>query len=61
MATGLEAGQRLSGHGPALRVHVTTTKRLRELSLSIVHAGHDQGFGRNRLRDRRGAYVAQRA
>jgi hypothetical protein len=36
-------------------------KRLRELPVEIVHAGHDPSFGRARLVELVDAYLAKRA
>jgi hypothetical protein len=36
-------------------------KRLRQLPVSVVHAGHDPSFGRARLRELCDAYLAKRA
>ena len=36
-------------------------KRLRELPVTVVHAGHDPSFGRDRLVELCDAYLAKRA
>lgn len=41
--------------------YVRTMKRLRELPVSVVHAGHDPSFGRARLVELCDVYLAQRA
>jgi glyoxylase-like metal-dependent hydrolase (beta-lactamase superfamily II) len=41
--------------------YVETMKRLRELPVSVVHAGHEPSFGRERLRELADAYLSQRA
>lgn len=41
--------------------YVVTMKQLRELPVSVVHAGHDPGFGRTRLQALCDAYLARRA
>lgn len=41
--------------------YVATMKRLRELPVTVVHAGHDPSFGRSRLVDLCDAYLAKRA
>ena len=41
--------------------YVRTMKRLRDLPVSVVHAGHDPSFGRDRLRELCEAYLARRA
>ncbi len=40
--------------------YVATMKRLRELPVSVVHAGHEPSFGRERLRELADAYLRQR-
>jgi glyoxylase-like metal-dependent hydrolase (beta-lactamase superfamily II) len=40
--------------------YVRTMKRLRELPVRVVHAGHDPSFGRERLYELADAYLAQR-
>jgi glyoxylase-like metal-dependent hydrolase (beta-lactamase superfamily II) len=47
--------------GSDIPVYVATMKRLRELPVSVVHAGHDPSFGRARLRALCEAYLAKRA
>ena len=46
--------------GADIEVYVRTMKRLRELHVSIVHAGHDPSFGRDRLVELADAYLARR-
>lgn len=41
--------------------YVSTMKRLRELPVRVVHAGHDPSFGRERLRELCDAYLARRS
>ncbi len=41
--------------------YVQTMKRLRELPVTVVHAGHEPSFGRVRLRELADAYLAKRA
>jgi glyoxylase-like metal-dependent hydrolase (beta-lactamase superfamily II) len=41
--------------------YVRTMKRLRELPVRVVHAGHDPSFGRERLVELCDAYLAKRA
>lgn len=41
--------------------YVRTMKRLRELPVRVVHAGHDPSFGRERLVELVDAYLEQRA
>ncbi len=41
--------------------YVATMKRLRELPVSVVHAGHEPSFGSERLRELADAYLRQRA
>jgi hypothetical protein len=36
-------------------------QRLRELPVTVVHAGHDPSFGRDRLVELCDAYLAKRA
>jgi glyoxylase-like metal-dependent hydrolase (beta-lactamase superfamily II) len=40
--------------------YVRTMKRLLELPVRVVHAGHDPSFGGERLRELAGAYLARR-
>jgi glyoxylase-like metal-dependent hydrolase (beta-lactamase superfamily II) len=47
--------------GSDIPVYVATMKRLRDLPVSVVHAGHDPSFGRERLRALCDAYLAKRA
>jgi glyoxylase-like metal-dependent hydrolase (beta-lactamase superfamily II) len=47
--------------GADVPVYVATIKRLRDLPVSVVHAGHDPSFGRERLRELCDAYLAKRA
>jgi glyoxylase-like metal-dependent hydrolase (beta-lactamase superfamily II) len=47
--------------GADIPVYVRTMKRLRELPVEIVHAGHDPSFGRARLIELCDAYLAKRA
>ena len=47
--------------GADIPAYVRTMKRLRELPVEIVHAGHDPSFGRDRLRNLCEAYLAKRA
>jgi glyoxylase-like metal-dependent hydrolase (beta-lactamase superfamily II) len=47
--------------GSDVGVYVATMKRLRELPVDVVHAGHDPSFGRARLRELCDAYLAKRA
>ena len=47
--------------GSDIAVYVATMKRLRELPVTVVHAGHDPSFGRARLRELCDAYLAERA
>lgn len=47
--------------GADIPVYVNTMKRLRELPVEIVHAGHDPSFGRARLIELVDAYLAKRA
>jgi glyoxylase-like metal-dependent hydrolase (beta-lactamase superfamily II) len=46
--------------GSDIPVYVATMKRLRDLPVSVVHAGHDPSFGRERLRELCDAYLAKR-
>ncbi len=41
--------------------YVATMRRLRELLVSVVHAGHEPSFGRERLRELADAYLSRRA
>lgn len=47
--------------GADIPTYVRTMKRLRELPVEIVHAGHDPSFGRARLIELCDAYLARRA
>lgn len=47
--------------GSDISAYVATMKRLRDLPVAVVHAGHDPSFGRERLRDLCDAYLARRA
>ena len=47
--------------GSDIPIYVATMKRLRDLPVTVVHAGHDPSFGRDRLRDLCEAYLAKRA
>ena len=47
--------------GAEIDVYVRTMKRLRELPVRVVHAGHDPSFGRARLVELADAYLALRA
>ena len=47
--------------GSDIATYVSTMKRLRQLPVTIVHAGHDPSFGRARLRELCDAYLAKRA
>jgi glyoxylase-like metal-dependent hydrolase (beta-lactamase superfamily II) len=47
--------------GSDIPVYVATMKRLRDLPVTVVHAGHDPSFGRDRLRALCDAYLAKRA
>jgi glyoxylase-like metal-dependent hydrolase (beta-lactamase superfamily II) len=47
--------------GSDISAYVATMKRLRELPVDVVHAGHDPSFGRARLRELCDAYLAMRA
>jgi glyoxylase-like metal-dependent hydrolase (beta-lactamase superfamily II) len=44
-----------------IAVYVSTMKRLRQLPVRVVHAGHDPSFGRERLQELCDAYLARRA
>jgi glyoxylase-like metal-dependent hydrolase (beta-lactamase superfamily II) len=46
--------------GADIPTYVRTMKRLRELPVQIVHAGHDPSFGRARLVELCNAYLAKR-
>ena len=47
--------------GSDIGAYVATMKRLRDLPVDVVHAGHDPSFGRERLRELCDAYLAKRA
>ncbi|HEV8389536.1 MAG TPA: MBL fold metallo-hydrolase [Dongiaceae bacterium] len=47
--------------GSDIPIYVATMKRLRQLPVSVVHAGHDPSFGRARLQELCDAYLAKRA
>jgi len=47
--------------GSDIPTYVATMKRLRQLPVSVVHAGHDPSFNRARLRELCDAYLAKRA
>lgn len=47
--------------GSDVPTYVATMKRLRDLPVTVVHAGHDPSFDRGRLRDLCDAYLARRA
>jgi glyoxylase-like metal-dependent hydrolase (beta-lactamase superfamily II) len=47
--------------GADIADYVRTMKRLRELPVQVVHAGHDPSFGRERLVELVDAYLARRA
>lgn len=46
--------------GADIPTYVKTMKRLRELPVRVVHAGHDPSFGRERLVELCDAYLAKR-
>ena len=46
--------------GADIPAYVRTMKRLRELPVQVVHAGHDGSFGRERLVELVDAYLAKR-
>lgn len=41
--------------------YVRTTRRLRDLPVDVVHAGHDPSFGRDRLLQLVDDYLARRS
>jgi hypothetical protein len=41
--------------------YIVTMRRLRELPVSVVHAGHESSFGRRRLIELCDDYLARRA
>jgi glyoxylase-like metal-dependent hydrolase (beta-lactamase superfamily II) len=47
--------------GSDIPAYVSTMERLRDLPVTVVHAGHDPSFGRDRLRELCDAYLAKRA
>ena len=47
--------------GSDIEAYVATMKRLRQLPVSVVHAGHEPSFGRARLRELCDAYLVKRA
>jgi glyoxylase-like metal-dependent hydrolase (beta-lactamase superfamily II) len=47
--------------GSDVAAYVQTMRRLRELPVSVVHAGHDPSFGGRRLREIAERYLAWRA
>jgi glyoxylase-like metal-dependent hydrolase (beta-lactamase superfamily II) len=47
--------------GAHIPTYIRTMQRLRELPVSIVHAGHDPSFGRERLVELANAYLAKRS
>ncbi|HJT13802.1 MAG TPA: MBL fold metallo-hydrolase [Dongiaceae bacterium] len=47
--------------GSDIPTYVATMKRLRDLPVSVVHAGHDPSFGRARLHALCDGYLAKRA
>lgn len=47
--------------GAHIPTYIRTMKRLRDLPVRIVHAGHDPSFGRDRLVELVDAYLAKRA
>ncbi len=47
--------------GSDIEQYVATMKRLRDLPVNVVHAGHDPSFGRARLRELAEGYLALRA
>ena len=47
--------------GSHIPTYIRTMKRLRELPVQIVHAGHDPSFGRQRLVELVDAYLGKRA
>lgn len=49
------------GAGADIPAYVRTMQRLRSLPVSVVHAGHDPSFGRDRLMQLVDAYLAKRS
>lgn len=47
--------------GSDIPAYLRTMERLRDLPVSVVHAGHDPSFGRQRLIDIADAYLSSRA
>jgi len=47
--------------GSDIPTYVNTMKRLLELPITVVHAGHDPSFGRERLRELARAYIDARS
>lgn len=47
--------------GSDIDAYVATMKRLRDLPVDVVHAGHDPSFGREKLRELCDAYLEKRA
>lgn len=47
--------------GSDIPAYIATMRRLRELPVTVVHAGHDPSFGRTRLRELCDAYLEKRA
>ena len=45
--------------GSSVERYIETMERLRDLPVSIVHAGHDPSFGRDRLKQLAGDYLAR--
>ncbi|NIJ40971.1 glyoxylase-like metal-dependent hydrolase (beta-lactamase superfamily II) [Parvibaculum indicum] len=46
--------------GADIGLYLRTMKRLRELPVNVVHAGHDPSFGRERMVELADAYLARR-
>jgi glyoxylase-like metal-dependent hydrolase (beta-lactamase superfamily II) len=46
--------------GSDLEAYVKTMELLQDLPVEVVHAGHDPSFGRDRLRELTGEYLAKR-
>jgi glyoxylase-like metal-dependent hydrolase (beta-lactamase superfamily II) len=46
--------------GSDIAAYIRTMKRLRDLPVSVVHAGHDPSFDRDRLRELADAYLSRR-
>lgn len=47
--------------GSDIPAYIATMERLRELPVTVVHAGHDPSFGRERLRELVDGYLYKRA